>query len=83
MKAQEKQRWISDQYIACGKAIQKLKAAKRQSASAYDARMRKLNAFWEVLLVKDSNSAQLDLFNPEEALDPEITELLRAPLGGL
>lgn len=83
MKDEKKKEWILDHHFRTCGAIQKIEAAKRQSASAYDARLRKLNGFAEVLLVKAANTAQLDLFEPQQALDPEITELLRAPLGGL
>ncbi len=83
MKDTAKKTWILEHRCKTDDAIRAIEAAKRQSASAYDARLRKLNAFAEVLFVKNADSSQLDLFEPEEALSDDIAELLKAPLGGL
>ncbi len=83
MKDTAKKTWILEHRCKTDDAIRAIEAAKRQSASAYDARLRKLNAFAEVLFVKNADSSQLDLFEPEEALSMEINELLKNPLGGL
>lgn len=83
MKDAQKKTWILEHRCKCDDAIRAIEAAKRQSASAYDARLRKLNAFAEVLFVKNADTSQLELFEPEQALSDDIAELLKAPLGGL
>ena len=83
MKDEKAKLWLWKNRSDCHDAISTLEAAKRQSASAYDARLRKLNAFEEVIRVKLSDSGQLEMFDQSDILNAEIEELLRAPLGGL
>lgn len=83
MKDEKAKLWLWKHRSDTHDAISTIEAAKRQSASAFDARLRKLNAFEEVIRVKLSDSGQLELFKEEDILSGEIEELLRAPLGGL
>lgn len=83
MNIPQKTIWIKDQRCRCDDAIRALEAAKKQSATAYDIRLRKINNFAEVLFVKSNDTSQLELFAPQEFLSDEIEELLQAPLGGL
>ena len=82
MKPTDKTAWISAQYLKAGLAISEIEAAKKQRVSGYDERLRKLNALTDVLLIKQLDD-QVELFDPKEILNPELSNLLESPLHGL
>lgn len=82
MKPESKTAWISTHYLKAGLAIGEIEAAKKARVSGYDERLRKLNTFTDVLLVKQLDD-QVELFDPKELLAPDLLKLLESPLHGL
>ena len=82
MKPEVKTAWISEQYLRAGLAISELSAAKKERVSGFDERLRKLNAFTDILLIKQIDT-QEEMFSPKEILSPDLEKLLTSPLHGL
>lgn len=82
MKTQDKEAWISRQYLRAGLATSEITAAKKERVSGYDERLRKLSQLTDALLIKQIDS-QSELFDPKEILSPELEQLLASPLHGL
>lgn len=83
MKDTDKKLWLYEKSSACSLALNTLVAAKRQAASEYDTRIRKITVFHQDILTKLRDGSQLELFDPTEAVSPEVTNLLRNPLNGM
>lgn len=79
----EKKIWIAEMRCKCFDAVRTLESAKKQSSSAYDRRLRIINAFEEVLYVKQQDDGQLELFDLATACPPETQQLLEDPTHGL
>jgi hypothetical protein len=82
MDANEKHLWIMENRCKADDAICLLVTAKKQRVSEYDERLRKLRDLMEVLRIK-SIDQQIELFNPDEIMSPELIKLLDDPTRGL
>lgn len=80
MTADQKRRWIAEQGWAASSAIETLKTAKRVSTSEYDQCIRELLEFIKRIRITEIDGQQLELFEPQAVLSPEIKKLLADPL---
>ena len=83
MKEADKKTWITETRCKCFNAIRTIRSSKKQSATTHNIRLRKIAAFEEMLYVHEVDSGQLELFEPQKAVSPEIAELLDNPTLGL
>jgi hypothetical protein len=82
MDAKEKHLWIMEKRCQADDAVCLLVSAKKQRVSEYDERLRKLRDLQEELRMK-SIDPQIELFNPDEIMSPELHKLLTDPTRGL
>jgi len=82
MDANEKHLWIMEHRCKADDAVCLLVSAKKQRVSEYDERLRKLRDLQEELRIKNIDP-QVELFNPDEIMSPELLQLLRDPTRGL
>ena len=82
MTPEDKHLWIMENRCKADDAICLLVTAKKQRVSEYDERLRKLRDLMEVLRIK-SIDQQIELFNPDEIMSPELIKLLDDPTRGL
>jgi len=65
------------------RAISQLTAAKKQRVSDYDERLRILRALLQDLLVKTTDTQQLEMFDAKSTLTPLLERYLTNPTAGL
>ena len=82
MDPKTKEAWIMKHRCSADDAVRLLVSAKKQRVSEYDERLRKLRDLMEVLRIK-SIDQQIELFNPDEIMSPELIKLIDDPTRGL
>jgi hypothetical protein len=82
-KPQDTQDWIHSHHTAAISAVDTIKAASRATHSSYATRVRILELFARNLRAKIADRDQLELFDPDAILTPEVARFLAHPLAGL